>query len=186
MSLQIQRRWFNVDEYYRMTDAGILSPDDRVELIEGEVIRMSPIGKFHASCVKRINALFGKLAGARAIVSVQDPVRLNDFSEPQPDIALLKPRDDFYASRQPGPEDVLLIVEVADTSASYDRAVKIPLYAQAGIPEVWLADLPADFVGVFASPVNGRYQNIREARRGDALTLSSLREITVRIDDLLG
>ena len=86
----------------------------------------------------------------------------------------------------PGPEDVLLIVEVADTSASYDRAVKIPLYAQAGIPEVWLADLPGDFVGVFASPVNGRYQNIREARRGETLTLSSLTEITVRIDDLLG
>jgi len=186
MSLQIQRRWFNVDEYYRMTNAGILSPDDRVELIEGEVISMSPIGKYHASCVKRINALFGKLAGARAIVSVQDPVRLNDFSEPQPDIALLKPRADFYASRQPGPEDVLLIVEVADTSAPYDRAVKIPLYAQAGIPEVWLADLPGDFVGVFASPVNGRYQNVREARRGETLTLSSLAEITVRIDDLLG
>jgi Uma2 family endonuclease len=99
---------------------------------------------------------------------------------------VLKRRDDFYASRLPGPEDVLLIVEVADTSASCDRAVKIPLYAQAGIPEVWLADLPADFVGVFASPVNGRYQNIREARRGEILTLSSLAEITVRIDDLLG
>lgn len=186
MSLQIQRRWFNVDEYYRMTDAGILSPDDRVELIEGEVIRMSPIGKFHASCVNRITSLFTELVGRRAIVSVHNPVRLNDFSEPQPDVALLKPRDDFYASRQPGPEDVLLIVEVADTSASYDRAVKIPLYAQAGIPEVWLADLPGDFVGVFASPVNGRYQTIREARRGETLTLSSLTEITVRIDDLLG
>ena len=186
MSLQIQRRWFNVDEYYRMTDAGILSPDDRVELIEGEVIRMSPIAKFHASCVNRITSLFTELVGRRAIVSVQNPVRLNDFSEPQPDVALLKPRDDFYASRQPGPEDVLLIVEVADTSASYDRAVKIPLYAQAGIPEVWLADLPGDFVGVFASPVNGRYQNIREARRGETLTLSSLAEITVRIEDLLG
>ncbi len=186
MSLQIQRRWFNVDEYYRMTDAGILSPDDRVELIEGEVIRMSPIGKFHASCVNRITALFTELVGRRAIVSIQNPVRLNDFSEPQPDITVLTRRDDFYASRLPGPEDVMLIVEIADTSASYDRAVKIPLYAQAGIPEVWLADLPGDFVGVFASPVNGRYQNIREARRGEILTLSSLTEITVIIDDLLG
>lgn len=186
MSLQIQRRWFNVDEYYRMTDAGILSPDDRVELIEGEVIRMSPIGTHHAACVRRINAYFSQAAGRLTIVSVQNPVRLNDFSEPQPDIALLKRRDDFYASGHPAPEDILLIVEVGDTSASYDRAVKIPLYAQAGIPEVWLADLPRDFVGVFASPVNGRYQNIREARRGETLTLSSLAEITVRIDDLLG
>ena len=186
MSLQIQRRWFNVDEYYRMTDAGILSPDDRVELIEGEVIRMSPIGKFHASCVNRITSLFTELVGRRAIVSVQNPVHLNDFSEPQPDIALLKPRDDFYASRHPGPEDVLLIVEVADTSASYDRAVKMPLYAQAGIPDVWLADLPADFVGVFASPVNGRYQTVREVGRGETLTLHSLPETTVRVEDLLG
>jgi len=186
MSLQIQRRWFNVDEYYRMTDAGILSPDDRVELIEGEVIRMSPIGTHHAACVRRINAYVSQTAGRLTIVSVQNPVHLNDFSEPQPDIALLKPRDDFYASRHPGPEDVLLIVEVADTSASYDRAVKIPLYAQAGIPEAWLADLPADFVGVFANPVNGRYQDVREARRGETLTLNSLPEIKVRIDDLLG
>lgn len=186
MSLQIQRRWFNVDEYYRMTDAGILSPDDRVELIEGEVIRMSPIGKLHASCVNRITSLFTELVGRRAIVSVQNPVRLNDFSEPQPDTTVLKRRDDFYASREPGPADVLLIVEVADTSASYDRAVKIPLYAQAGIPEVWLADLSGDFVGVFASPVNGRYQNVREARRGETLTLHSLPEITIIIDDLLG
>src|SRR6185503_6441903 len=101
MSLQIQRRWFNVDEYYRMTDAGILSPDDRVELIEGEVIRMSPIGTHHAACVRRINAYVSQTAGRLTIVSVQNPVHLNDFSEPQPDIALLKPRDDFYASRHP-------------------------------------------------------------------------------------
>lgn len=186
MSVQIERRWFSVDEYYRMIEAGILSPDDRVELIEGEVIKMSPIGKLHASCVNRINTIFGQLVGRKAIVSVQNPIRIDDFSEPQPDIALLKPRDDFYASRHPGPQDVLLIVEVADTSSAFDRSVKVPLYARAGVPEVWLADLPADSVGVFARPVNGHYQEVREARRGEMLMLNSLPGFTVGVADLLG
>jgi Uma2 family endonuclease len=186
MSVQIQRRWFNVDEYYRMIDAGILSEDDRVELIEGEVIKMSPIGKFHAACVKRINALFGRIAGRSAIVSVQDPIRLDDFSEPQPDIALLKPRDDFYSSGHPTPEDVLLVVEVADTSAQYDRMKKMPLYARAGIPEGWLIDVARDLIEVYSHPANGRYQSFREARRGETLTLSSLPNFVVSVDDVLG
>ena len=186
MSVQIQRRWFNVDEYYRMIDARILSEDDRVELIEGEVIRMSPIGKFHAACVKRINSLFGWHVGRNAIVSVQDPIRLDDFSEPQPDIALLKPRVDFYSSGHPQPADVLLVVEVADTSVQYDRIVKIPLYARAGIPEVWLVDIARDLIEVYATLVNGQYQDVREARRGETLTLKSLPSLTFSVDDGLG
>jgi Uma2 family endonuclease len=186
MSVQIERRWFNVDEYYRMIDAGILSEDDRVELIEGEVIKMSPIGKFHAACVKRLNKLFGFLVGRTAIVSVQDPIRLSDFSEPQPDLALLKLRDDFYSSGHPTPEDVLLVVEVADSSVQYDRSIKMPLYARSGIPEVWLVDVARDLIEVYARPVSGRYQDFREARRGETLTLSSLPNLLIRVDDILG
>lgn len=186
MSVQIERRWFNVDEYYRMIDAGILSEDDRVELIEGEVIKMSPIGKFHAACVKRLNKLFGVLVGLTAIVSVQDPIRLSDFSEPQPDLGLLKQRDDFYSSGHPMPEDVLLVVEVADSSIQYDRGTKMPLYARSGIPEVWLVDVARDLVEVYARPVNGRYQDFREARRGETLTLSSLPNLAILVDDILG
>lgn len=186
MSVQIQRRWFNVDEYYRMIDAGILSEDDRVELIEGEVIKMSPIGKFHAACVKRLNELFVLLVGRTATVSVQDPIRLNDFSEPQPDIALLKRRGDFYSSGHPMPEDVLLVVEVADTSAQYDRMIKMPLYARAGIPEVWLIDVARDLIEVYSQPANGRYQSFREARRGETLNLSSLPNLVISVNDILG
>lgn len=186
MSVQIERRWFNVDEYYRMIDAGILSEDDRVELIDGEVIKMSPIGKFHAACVKRLLELFVLLVGRTATVSVQDPIRLSDFSEPQPDIALLKRRDDFYSSGHPMPEDVLLVVEVADTSIQYDRAIKMPLYARSGIPEVWIVDVARDLIEVYARPVNGRFQDFREARRGETLTLSSLPNLAVSVDDILG
>ncbi len=186
MSVQLQRRWFSVDDYYRMLEAGILTEDDRVELIEGEVIRMSPIGKFHASCVNRLNAMLGRLVGRSAIVSVQNPVRLNDFSEPQPDIALLKPRDDFYSSAHPTADDVLLIIEVADTTAQYDRMVKIPLYALSGIPEVWLVDLGRDLIEVYARPSGGRYQEFREAKRGETLTLSSLPKLHIGVEHILG
>lgn len=120
---------------------------------------MSPIGKFHAACVKRLNELFIIfLVGRAATVSVQDPIRLNDFSEPQPDLALLKRRDDFYSSGHPTAEDVLLVVEVAESSVQYDGMIKIPLYARSGIPEVWLVDVARDPVEVYSRPVNGRYQ----------------------------
>jgi len=186
MSVQIERKWFSVDDYYRMAEAGILSEDDRVELIEGEVIKMSPIGKFHAACVKRLNELFTFLVGRTATVSVKDPIRLNDFSEPQPDLAVLKRRADFYSSGHPTPEDVLLIVEVADTSVQFDRMIKMPLYARAGIPEVWLVDIGRDLVEVYAHPVNGRYQDFREAKRGETLTASSLPTLVITVDEILG
>jgi Uma2 family endonuclease len=186
MSVQVERRWFSVDEYYRMIGAGILSEDDRVELVEGEVIKMSPIGKFHAACVNRLNAIFNRLVGRDVMVSVQNPVHIDDFSEPQPDIALLKHRPDFYSLAHPTPDDVLLIVEGADTSVAYDRMKKIPLYARAGIPEVWLVDLARDLIEVYARPSSGRYQDFREARRGETLTLGSLPNLAIQVDDILG
>jgi Uma2 family endonuclease len=185
MSAEVARRHFNVAEYYRMAQAGIFSEDDRVELIEGEIIEISPIGIGHASCVDRLVTLLAEQVGRRAIVRVQNPVRLDEFSEPQPDIALLKWRDDFYSARHPLPPDVWLIAEVAETSAAYDRKVKVPLYARAGIPEVWLIDLAQDVIEVYNQPVNGVYQMLAKMRRGDAL-VSGLPALTLSAADILG
>jgi len=186
MSVQIERRWFSVEEYDRMIETGIFPEDDRIELIDGEVVKMSPIGNSHAACVLRFTTFFSRLVGRLALVNVQNPIQLDDYSKPQPDIALLKPHKDFYAQSPPSPTDVLLLVEVADSSVAYDRGVKIPLYARAAIPEVWLVDLPREVIEVYAQPVAGVYQSFREARRGDRLTLASLPKLELRVDDLLG
>lgn len=135
------RHAYSVDDYYRMAEAGILRPGDRVELIEGEIIDMVPIGSRHAAAVTRIGNTLMCSVGREAIVAIQNPVRLSHYSEPQPDIALLRPRDDFYAAVHPGPGDVLLLVEVADSTLRFDRDTKLPLYARHGIPEVWLVDI---------------------------------------------
>jgi Uma2 family endonuclease len=154
--------WFpkhriNVDEYYRMAEVGLLAHDARVELIDGEVIDMVPIGSRHAGIVSALNRMLGVAVGARALVTVQQPVRLSERSEPQPDIALVKPRADFYSTAHPGPSDVLLLVEVSDTTLRYDRDVKLPLYASHGIPEVWLIDLNAKQLIRARLPVGNRY-----------------------------
>lgn len=176
---------FSVDDYLRMLEAGILSEDDPIELIDGEIIEMSPIGDAHAACVKKGNALFHRVVGPRAIVSVQDPIRLDNYSEPQPDLALLKPRSDFYAQGKPTPADVFLIVEVADSSVQFDRNVKVPLYARALIPAVWLVDLNAGVIAVYSQPAGSNYQTVQTARRGDQLTIDSLPGLSILVDDLL-
>lgn len=124
MPEQVLRRRFTVDEYYRLAEAGILHEDDRVELIEGEVVEMAPIGSKHASQVDRLAQHFFALLGERSTVRVQSPVHLDEHSEPQPDVTLLRPRPDFYASAHPGPQDIMLVVEVAETSAEYDHRQK--------------------------------------------------------------
>jgi len=186
MSVRIERRIFNVDEYHRMSEAGILSEDDRVELMEGEIIKMSPIGSRHAACVKRFNTLLHRKAGQAVIVSIQDPIRLDDYSEPEPDVALLRPRTDFYSQAHPTPNDVILIIEVADTSLEYERTVKLPLYARAGIAEVWLAIVTRDTVEAFSRPLNGAYQEFREAKRGDVLSPAGFPDLLLSVDEILG
>ncbi len=161
------RRRFTVDDYYRMVETGILSEGDRTELIEGEIIEMVPIGSRHAGNVDRLNTLFIKAVGENAIVRIQSPIRLGEHSEPQPDLALLEPRDDFYASAHPTPKEVLLVVEVADASLDYDRTTKIPLYARYGIPAVWLINLRDNAVEVYERPDEEGYQTIHSLR-GDA------------------
>ncbi|MGH2351978.1 MAG: Uma2 family endonuclease [Chloroflexota bacterium] len=191
------RRRFTVDEYYRMAEAGILHPEERVELLDGEIIQMSPIGSPHASSVKRLNHVFSRSVGQRAVVSVQDPIRLNGRSEPEPDLALLRPRADFYAGAHPRPEDILLVVEVADSSTAYDRRVKLPRYAQAGIPEVWLLVLaePRDSgttgntgtsLEVYRQPSSQGYRLVLRPRRGERLAPRLLPDVELAVDEVLG
>lgn len=186
MSVQIEHWNFRVDEYHRMLETGILSEDDRVELIEGEIVKMSPIGSRHVGCVNRLTALLTRNLGSTAIVSIQNPIRLDDYSEPQPDIALLKPRDDFYAGSLPSADDVLLIIEVADSSIELERRVKLPLYARAGIPEVWLANLPEDRVEAHSDPANGVYQKTRILNRVESIQSEKLPGLSLKIDEILG
>ena len=167
MTTVVERRPFTTDEYHRMADAGILGEDDRVELLAGEVVRMRPIGGRHAACVNRLTRLFGeRVAAQEAIVSVQNPIRLDPHSEPQPDLALLRWRADYYASGLPGSSAVLVVVAVADSLLDLDRTVKLPLYAAAGIAEVWLVDLGGETVEVHRRPgAGGRADGYGEVRR---------------------
>lgn len=157
MLAQIQRRLFTVDEYQQMIEAGIFGEDDRLELLGGEIVAMSPIGSRHAACVNRLNRLLVSALGESAIVSIQNPIRLDDLSEPEPDVALLKPQDDFYTDQVPTPTDVLLLIEVADSSVDQDRAVKLPLYARVGIAEVWLVDLIDGVIDAYRTPSSEGY-----------------------------
>lgn len=175
---------FSRDDYHAIAKAGILGEDDHVELIAGEIITQMPIGTAHAGLVNRLNQIMTNLARGRCIVSVQNPIALDPFSEPQPDIALLRPRADFYAKEHPGPADVLLIVEVADTSLAFDREEKIPLYAAAGIPEVWLVDLVDKSVSVFRLPVQGAYTEVTRHRAGAAIPVPGLPEAALAVSDL--
>ena len=150
-----------MDDYYAMAEAGILSPDDRVELLDGEIFAMAPIGSRHASCVARLNRMLTTGVGPRALVWVQNPVRLNGGSEPQPDVMLLRPRTDDYSSAHPGPGDVLLLIEVSDTTVDVDRGKKLPLYARAGICEYWIVDLAERVVEVYTDPSSTGYASRR-------------------------
>ncbi len=147
MSVQAQHR-FSVEEYYRMAETGILRPDARVELLDGKINDMSPIGPFHSGWVKRLSRIFNQQAKGRWIVATQDPLHLDDHSEPQPDVMLLRPVADDYISRHPQPEDVFLLIEVSDKTLAYDRDEKIPAYGRAGIPEVWIVNLNEQSVEV--------------------------------------
>jgi len=178
MALEIAKHVFTVIDFERMAETGILSEDDRLELIEGEIIEMSPIGSRHAACVDRFTEL---IVGLRlnVIVRVQSSIQLDDYSQPQPDLALLRRRDDFYSDSLPRPGDVLLVIEVADTTLNYDCFVKLPLYARAGIPEAWLANLPADRIEMYAEPLNGAYTVIKHASRGEVIQSSSIDELRI-------
>lgn len=186
MSRQVAKRRFSVDEYYRMAEVGILTEDERLELLDGEVIRLSPISSRDAACVMRLNAFLNRVVGGRTIVSVRHPIHLDDFSEPQPDVALLRRREDFYAASHPTAADVLVVIEVADTSVEYDRKRKLPLYARAGIPEFWLANLPEERFEIHTQPRDGEYQSVTVVRRGETIASPTIAGLSVNASDVLG
>jgi Uma2 family endonuclease len=186
MPTEIIKKRFTVDEYYRMVEVGILQPKERVELIDGEIVEMSPIGHRHGVRVIRVNTLFIKAFGDRAVVGVQTSIRLNDWTEPEPDLVVFKHRSDFYAGKKPTPQDILFVMEVADTSLRYDRNVKVPLFAAAGIPEVWVEDAKNDVLYVYRDPRGGTYAVTIEAQRGDFVSPIAFPDIQFSIDHLLG
>jgi Uma2 family endonuclease len=184
--MELQRRLFTADEYHRMAQAGILGEDDRVELVDGEIVEMTPIGSPHAACVDRLSVQLQQAIAGRGIVRVQGPIRLDARSEPQPDLSILRPRADFYAAAHPTPGDILLVIEVADSSLRYDRNVKIPLYARDAIAETWLVDLPNERVEMFREPAPDGYQSSRQIGRGEKLAPQALPDITLSVDKILG
>jgi len=175
---------FTVDDYYRMAEAGILTRDDRVELIEGEIVRMPPIGEPHQSRTDRQAKAFISRLGDRAIVRVQGPIRLDEFSEPQPDLALLRPRPDFYESAHPRPEDVLLVVEISVTTLAYDRGTKLPLYARHGIPEVWVVDVQARRIEAYREPEGDHYRVMLTLGLGDTISPAAFPDLQFAVSDL--
>src|SRR5712691_7513791 len=173
----VRHRLLTVDDYHKMAEAGILGEDDRVELIDGELIEMAPIGSNHAGEVMSLNMLLSAAVAGRAIISPQNPVRLSVHSEPQPDLTVLRFRDDFYRTSHPQPEDVLLLIEVADTTIRYDREIKIPLYARAGIPEVWLIDLQQERVEIYLQPSSDGYRQLLRPTKNERISFSLLPDV---------
>ncbi len=186
MAAEPTRRRFTVAEFHQMGEAGILTADDRVELIKGDIVRMPPIGSPHASHVRRVSHSFARRFLDRAQLAVQDPLHLSEHNEPIPDIMLLRPRDDYYAHKHPTPEDVYLIVEVSDTTLSYDLGIKVPLYARYGVPEVWVVDLSRAVILVHRNPGPGGFEDVATVRSDDRLAPIAFSNAEIQVRDLLG
>ena len=185
MATEYSRRRFTVDEYHRMGDAGILHEDDRVELIDGEIVEMTPINVPHAVVVGQLTMLLAPMVAGRAIVWVQNPIYIDNLNEPQPDIAVVKARNYLAQQHHPGPGDILLLIEVVDTSIATDRRHKIPRYARAGINEVWLVNIPKKVVEVYSEPVGGKYGSIQRVGKGQTIGPKALPDIGIAVDDFL-
>ncbi|MCX7789336.1 MAG: Uma2 family endonuclease [Chloroflexaceae bacterium] len=183
------RRRFTVDEYYRMVEAGVLRPDERLELLDGEIMQMSPIGSRHAATVSRLNALFSGATTGQYIISVQNPVCLSQHSELQPDVALLRYRADYYAAAHPTPADVLLLVEVADTTLAFDRDRKLPCYAETGtaeVWEVWIVDLERQQIEQCHTPAGAQYRSRRIWTRGETIACHAIAGLSIAVDAIFG
>ncbi len=177
---------FTREQYHEMAKSGILHEDDRVELLEGRVVVMSPIGKRHAFVVRRLNNLLAQRLSGRALVDPQNPLALGEEGEPEPDLMILKAHPSDYADRLPGPDDVLLLIEVADSSVDADKEVKIPLYAKYAVPEVWLIDLSEEIVEVYTHPTQSGYSRTKRLHSDDELTVSEFSDIVIDVGFLFG
>jgi Uma2 family endonuclease len=167
-----------------MAELGLLSPGSRVELIEGEVVDMAPMGPRHGGRISRLDRLFNRAVGDRAIVRVQVPLRLDNTSEPEPDLALVKPRDDFYEDSHPSAADTLLVIELCDTSLAYDLEIKLPLYAAHDVPEVWLLDLKGNELRVFHTPAASEYTHTSDHKPPGTISLTALPDISIDLNNL--
>ena len=188
-SLPVRR--LKVSEYHKMGEEGILSADEHVELIDGVIIQMSPKGSKHTACMRRLTNLLPRLLHGKALVSIQDPIVLNDDTEPEPDVAVVKRRDDAYVEAHPRPDNVLLLIEVADTSLENDKEIKLPRYAAAGISEVWIVNLVDNIIEVYREPLiltNGmsRYRKRTYFVKGDTLTPQAISSLKIAVDEVLG
>ena len=182
----VDKPWrFTVDDYYAMAEAGILSHDERVELLNGEIFEMSPIGSRHAYSVNWLTRLLITLLGTRVWVSSQNPLRLNGKAEPEPDVLLLNWRDDGYGSEHPTPEDVFLLIEVSDTTLDGDRNEKLPIYAQAGIPECWIVNIPDAVVEVYTDPSGGEYQHCRTFGADETVSPSAFPDVALSVSRIV-
>lgn len=186
MVTQLPRKRFTVQQYHQMSEASILAADDHVELIEGEIIEMAPIGSRHAACVDRLNRLLNRRLGEQALIRVQNPLYLGERSEPQPDIAIVQIRADYYETGHPQPQDVLLLVEVADTTLEFDRSIKTSLYANVGIPEVWIVDLSSLAIEIYREPSADGYKSVRRVQRNQTISAQAFPGIDFGLVEILG
>ncbi|WP_374688927.1 Uma2 family endonuclease [Promineifilum sp.] len=186
VEVEFTRRRFTVTEYLRMAEVGLLAEDDRVELLWGEIAEMSPINIAHTSTLNRLVWVLTNALGKQAIVSVQNPVQLSGESLPQPDIAVLRFREDFYSEHHAQPEDILLLIEVADTSLSYDRRVKGALYGSAGVPDYWIVNLSARQIEVYREPRPDGYRTITIYAPGEMLSPLAFADVALNVREILG
>lgn len=186
MVAEIIRHKFNRQDYYHLLKTGILKPGDRVELIKGEIVQMSPISSLHAAHVKRLNYLFAQKIGNQVLIGVQDPVILDDYSEPQPDLVLLRPRSDFYAAGHPQVKDIFLLVEVSNTTLEIDRQIKVPLYATSGIQEVWLVNTRNQCLEIYRRPLANTYQDIQVLTSEARVKLLALPLVEFGVEEIIG
>lgn len=186
MAVALSRRRFSTDEYHRMTKVGILDEDDRIALIDGEIIEMAPVGERHNAGVLRVGDIFYGRWGRRALVSARGPIHLGEKSEPQPDVVLLHRRPEYDQSSPPQPSDVFLLVEVADSSLEYDRQVKAGHYARGGVQELWIVNLEQDLLLVYRDPSAEDYLTVQVARRGETVAPLAFPDVVFPVSDLLG
>lgn len=186
MTAFVDHKIFTRRDYHRMIEAGVLTEDDRVELINGNIIAKSPVGSRHLAIVNRIVRLFTKIVSDDYILSIQNPIGINDISEPEPDIALLYFKEDFYETQKPTPQDVPLIIEVSDTTLEKDQKVKLPLYANAGIQEAWIVDLTKNIISVSKSPSSNGYKNTKDYFPNEKIVVSTISNLTVPVSVIFG
>lgn len=179
------RRPFTADEYFAMFHAGILTEDDRVELLDGEIVLKPVANPRHGGSVSRLTQIFVLRLAGQAVISPQNTIRLSKMSAPEPDIAVLAWREDFYTTKHAVPDDVLLAIEVADTTVRDDRRVKVPLYARARLREVWLVEINGRFVEVWRDPWRGRYRTVRRAGPGETVAALAFPDFEIAVDDIL-